>query len=53
MNFVDVDWVGVTPENGRTLVLAVVSVAIVLLASRAWRTLSGLLLPQYSPLATP
>lgn len=44
MNFLGIDWVGVTPENGRKLLLSVVFVAIVLLASRALRALVGLVL---------
>jgi len=42
MNFLGINWVGVTPENGRKLLLSVVFVAIVLLASRGLRALVGL-----------
>lgn len=44
MNFLGIDWVGVTPENGRKLLLSLVFVAVVLLASRALRALVGLVL---------
>ena len=44
MNFLGIDWVGVTPENGRKLLLSVVFVAIVLLASRGLRALVGVVL---------
>jgi len=44
MNFLGLDWVGVTPENGRKLLLSLVFVAVVLLASRALCALVGLVL---------
>ncbi len=43
MHIFGIDWVGVTPENGRKLVLSLVFVAIVLSVSWALRKLAGLL----------
>lgn len=44
MHFLGIDWVGVTPENGRKLLLSVVFVAVVVLGSRGLRALVGLVL---------
>ena len=43
MRIFGIDWVGVTPENGRKLLLSLVFVAAVLVASWVFRTLAGLL----------
>ncbi len=43
MHLLGIDWVGVTPENGRKLLLSVVFVAVVLVASRVLGVLAGLL----------
>ena len=42
MHILGIDWVGVTPENGRKLLLSIVFVALVLGASWAFRKLAGL-----------
>ena len=44
MTIFGIDWVGVTPENGRKLVLSVVFVGVVLAASAGLKALAGLLL---------
>ncbi len=43
MRIFGIDWVGVTPENGRKLVLSLVFVAVVLAVGWALRRLAGLL----------
>ncbi len=42
MQFLGIEWVGVTPENGRKLLLSVVFIAIVLAASWLLCMLAGL-----------
>jgi len=42
MQFLGIEWVGVTPENGHKLLLSVVFIAIVLAASWLLCMLAGL-----------
>ena len=44
MHFLGIDWVGVTPDNGRKLLLSLIFITILLLASRGLRALVGLVL---------
>ena len=46
MHFLGIDWVGVTPENGRKLLLSVLFLAVVLAASWTLRKLAGLVTGQ-------
>ena len=44
MTVLGIDWVGITPENGRKLLLSVIFVAVVLVSSAVLKALAGLLL---------
>ena len=44
MHLFGIDWVGVSAENGRKLLLSVIFVAVILLCSMALRALAGLVL---------
>ncbi len=44
MHLLGIDWVGVTPDNGRKLLLSVIFIAVLLLASRGLRAVVGLVL---------
>ena len=44
MHLLGIDWVGVTPDNGRKLLLSVIFIIVLLVASRALRAIVGLIL---------
>ena len=44
MHILGIDWVGITPDNGRKLLLSCIFIAVLLVASRVLRALVGLVL---------